>query len=133
MIADPWVTLLEDRLNFRFGFDRTSRYAYFTNQSPVAGEPAVFRTNADVSYCDVAFLPNLNRTGHLLLIAGAEVEGTEGGGEFVTSERSLSQFRTLAKLEGAAQWPYFEVLLISRKIGGSTPGFTPVAYRLVRP
>lgn len=132
-IANPWVNLFRDRLTFRFGFDRVSHFAYFENQEPRPGELKIYRTDSDVSYCQIAFLPNLAQTGNVLAISGAEVEGTEGGGEFVTSERSLGQLRSFMKLHGSRRFPYFEVLLKSSKIGGSTPGFAPVAFRILRP
>jgi hypothetical protein len=130
-IANPWVSLVEDRLSFRFGFDRVSQFAYFENRNPQPGEPKMYRTDSDISYCLVAFLPNLARTGNILAICGAEVEGTEGGGEFVTSERTVDQLRSLAKVGSGDRLPYFEVLLKSSKVGGSTPGFLPVVFRLL--
>jgi hypothetical protein len=133
IIANPWVSLIADKLNFRFGYDRGTRFAYFENLAPHAGEPRFYRTDSDVSFCHIAFLPNLTRTGNILAICGAEVEGTEGGGEFVTSERTLAELRTLAQLPPSARMPYFEVLLKSNKLGGSTPGFTPVAFRRLHP
>jgi hypothetical protein len=132
-IANPWISLVEDHLNFRFGFDRVSRFAYFENRKPRPGEPQVYRTDSDVSYCQIAFLPNLTRTGNILAICGAEVEGTEGGGEFVTSETSLVQLQSFGKVKTEERFPYFEVLLKSSKLEGSTSGFIPVAFRLVQP
>jgi hypothetical protein len=130
-IANPWVSLFEDRLNFRIGFDRLARFAYFENRDPRPGEPRMYRTDSDVSYCQIAFLPNLAHTGNILAICGAEVEGTEGGGEFITSEHSLGQLRSFAKLDNSGRLPYFEVMLKSNKVGGSTPGFAPVAFRVL--
>ena len=130
--ANPWVSLIEDRLTFRFGFDRVSRFAYFENRQPHPGELKIYRTDSEVSYCEIAFLPNLEHTGNILAISGAEVEGTEGGGEFVTNEHSMAQLRTLMRL-GGSRFPYFEIMLKSSKIGGSTPGFAPVAFRILQP
>ena len=131
--ANPWVELIADRLNFRFGFDQKSRYSYFENLAPQSGESKIYPTNSGVSYCDIAFLPNLGRTGNILAIAGTEAEGTEGGGEFVTSERSLAQLRSLAVPGRDCHVPYFEVLLKSSRVGGAAPGFHIVAFRLLRP
>lgn len=131
-IANPWVNVLEDRLNFRFGFDKVSRFAYFENRNPRPSEAKTYTTDAQISYCQIAFLPNPTRTGSVLLVSGAEVEGTEGGGEFVTSERSLAQLRSLAGVGSQDRLPYLEALLKSSKVGGATPGFTPVALRIVK-
>ena len=131
--ANPWVELIAERLNFRFGFDQKSRYSYFENLAPRAGEEKRYSTNSGVSYCHIAFLPNLGRTGNILAIAGTEVEGTEGGGEFVTNEQSMAQLRTLAVPGSDGRLPYFEVLLKSSRVGGAAPGFHIVALRLLRP
>src|SRR5207237_6569967 len=32
--ANPWDELIQDRLNFRFGFDQQTRRSYFTNLAP---------------------------------------------------------------------------------------------------
>jgi hypothetical protein len=86
-----------------------------------------------VSYCQIAFLPNLGKTGNVLVISGTEIEGTEGGGEFVTSESSIAQLRKSVGSNREARLPYFEVLLKSSRVGGATPGFSIVAFRLLQP
>jgi len=129
--ANPWVELIADRLNFRFGYDQKRRYSYFENLDPYPGELKLYQTDSGVSYCRIAFLPNLSRTGSILAISGTEVEGTEGGGEFMTSERLLGQLR--AALGTESRWPYFEVLLNSTRVGGSAPGFHLVATRVLKP
>ncbi len=78
-------------VEFWYGFDQKSRYSYFENLTP---SPANW-TDSTVSYCRLAFVPNLAGTGNILSISGTEIEGTAGGGEFVTSERSLTQLRSV--------------------------------------
>jgi hypothetical protein len=87
--ANPWVELIADRLNFRFGFDQKSRYSYFENLAPRPGEPVRYSTDSGVSYCHIAFLPNLGKAGNILAIAGTEVEGTEGAAR-VCDNRALA-------------------------------------------
>lgn len=131
--ANPWEYLLEDRLNFRFGYDQKTRYSYFENRNPLLGEPQFYRTDSNSSYCRIAFLPNLAGTGNILSIAGTEIEGTEGGGEFVTSERSLSKLMSLSGFGYGKPMPHFEILLKSSRVGGQTEGLSIVAARIVRP
>jgi hypothetical protein len=130
--ANPWVELIEDRLNFRFGYDEQTRRGYFENRRPLPGEPAVYRTDAHSSYCHIAFVPNLDRTGNILAIAGTEVEGTEGGGEFVTSSASLAHLRELVHTTADGKLPYFEVLLKSDRVGGVAPRFSITAARTIK-
>jgi hypothetical protein len=39
--ANPWVELIENKLNFRYVYDQTSHYSAFENHSARSGEPAI--------------------------------------------------------------------------------------------
>ena len=130
--ANPWVEVLADRLNFRYGFDQTLRYSYFENRSPPTGEQPIYRSDATTSLCQIALLPNLSQTGYILVIAGSEVEGTEAGGEFLTNERSVARL-TSAILKGrSGKLPPFEVLLRGVRVGGLAPRFEIVYAQALR-
>jgi len=131
--ANPWVELVENKMNFRFGFDDSSRQSYFENKQPKRGEQATYRNDSVVSYCDIAFLPNLSGTGNILVISGTEMEGTELGGEFLTAERWISGLPRFVPMDRNGRFPYFEMLLKSSKIGGAAPGFEVIASRLPQP
>jgi hypothetical protein len=127
--ANPWVELIEGQMNFRFGFDGKSRRSYFENRYPKPGEPAAYENDDVMSYCRVAFLPNLDRGGNILAISGTEMEGTEVGGEFLTSEKWISNLRRFIVLDRNGRFPSFEVLLRANKIAGPASGFEVVACR----
>ena len=65
-------------------------------------------------------------------VPAIEVEGTEGGGEFVTREQSLGQLRALVGMKADALLPYFELWLPSKRVGGVTTKLTIAAFRIVR-
>lgn len=130
--ANPWVELIESKLNFRYAYDQASHYSSFENHAAINGEPAVFHTDSKTSYCRIAFLPNLSGNGTILNIAGTETEGTEGGGEYMTNEKSLQQLRHRLGV-GRGPFPFFEILLRSDRVGGATPQLTIVATRLITP
>ncbi|MCE5308661.1 MAG: hypothetical protein LLG20_13565 [Acidobacteriales bacterium] len=135
--SNPWVELVEDQMNFRFGFDENDRAAFIVNRQSRAGEQGVYRavprSGMDAaSYCVIACLPNLSRTGSILMIAGTEMEGTEAGGEFLTSEHWLQNLSRSMQAAPHEPFPYFEVLLKNVKMGGTSPHFSVVAWRRVK-
>jgi hypothetical protein len=130
--ANPWGELIADRLNFHYGFDQKLRYSYFENRNPKPGESGIYRSDGGTSFCHIVFAPNLGRTGRILWIAGSEVEGTEGGGEFVTDERAISQLRAAVPMT-QGRFGYFEILLHSNRVGGVAPRFAVVASRPISP
>ena len=130
--ANPWAELIENQLNFRFGYDGKLRQSYFENRQPRAGEPSSYRNDDVTSYCRIAFLPNLDKTGSILTIAGTEMEGTEVGGEFLTSEKWISSLRHFVPFDKNGRFPSFEVVLRASKIAGPASGFEIVAHRTPR-
>jgi hypothetical protein len=127
--ANPWVEVVEPQLNFRFGFDGATSQSFFENRQPAAGELPMYRNGPAVSYCDIAFLPNLSKTGNLLVISGTEMEGTEAGGEFLTTPAGMATLQRYVKPDSSGRLAYFEALLKSSKIGGVAPGFEVIAFR----
>ena len=134
--SNPWTELFESQLNFRFTYDEQAREATIVNTSPAPGEPATYRVRGDrkelqEGYCRIAFLGNTARTGSVLLIAGTEMEGTEAGGEFLTSAPAMRQLRELLRLKPYEPFPWFEVLLRTTRIGGAAPRFEIVTVRRI--
>ena len=127
--TNPWVEIVENRLSFHFGFDMSTRQAYFENKHPLAGELASYANDPATSYCQIAFVPNLSGTGNTLVISGTDPEGTETGAEFLTTETGIASLRGRLGLDHAGQLPYFEVLLKSARVGGAIPSCEIVAAR----
>ncbi len=127
--TNPWVEMVENRMIFRFGFDMSTRQAYFENKQPLPGESPIYANDNSTSYCQVTFLPNLAGTGNLLVISGTDPEGTETGAEFLTTEAGIKKLRQRLMFNRAGQLPYFEVILKSARIGGATSGCEIAAAR----
>lgn len=134
-ISNPWAGLFSEKLNFQFDWDAAHR-GQFINRAPLPGEQPLYsmRSNAGESgsaYAVVAFVPNVNGEGHVLLVAGTTAEGTEAAGEFITDDK-----RTAAALKALAIDPdgpprYFEILLEAKTIAGSASQSTVLASRVV--
>lgn len=77
----PWIALLENELNFRFVYKPKENRAWIENQHPAAGEAPSYINHwnglAETDYAVIALVPNLNRTGHILLLEGLDGAGTE--------------------------------------------------------
>jgi hypothetical protein len=130
--TNPWVEIVEDRMNFHYSFDVATRQASFENRHPFAGELLVYANGPSISYCQIAFLPNPGGTGNLLVISGTDVEGTEAGAEFLTSEAGIASLRRRVPADRKGQLPYFEALVKSARLGGVAPGSEIVASRIGR-
>ncbi|MES2390192.1 MAG: hypothetical protein V4555_01025 [Acidobacteriota bacterium] len=130
--ANPWVELIENKLKFRYVYDRVSHHSAFQDVSPAPGQSGLYLTDSKTSFCRIAFLPNLSGNSNILNVAGTETEGTEGGGEYITNEKMMAQLRQRLGA-GGPTFPYFEALLRSDRIGGATPQLTIVAVRLIQP
>jgi hypothetical protein len=128
--SNPWVDLFADRMNFTVEYDPDHFVSYIRNRSPAAGEQATYTSppspDPTTGYSVVAYLPNPDQPGKVLIIAGTGSEATEGAGEFLTSEASLENFK---KLLHVSTLPYFEVLLKTAHLDSTPLGAQVVAYR----
>jgi len=136
--ACPWLSLFENTLNFQFEHDPVRHVSAFRNRSPQPGEPASYQATASNAvggkvYSSVALLPNLTRTGRVLILMGARTEGTAAAGEAVTTPRILETILQAVGYSGSGPLPYFEALLESRVIGNSSAAPNVVAVRRYAP
>jgi hypothetical protein len=137
--ANPWVELFEPKMNFLFDFDTKVGRPLFRNRSPRSGEQAIYMTNGangntDDSYAVVALLPNLNRTGNVLIIEGTNMEGTEAGVEYLTGldlAKEMPPELAARVAKRRPNPPYFEILLKLRTVGGTSESVEPIAYRML--
>ncbi len=124
--ANPWDELYENRLNFTQAAADGHDLIPVTNRAPAHGERATYIPSDTIQYCVVAYLPNPDHNGRILLIQGTSSEATEAGGDFLLSESQMSSFQ---RLLGTAKFPYFELLLKATAVQG-TPITTSIeAYR----
>jgi hypothetical protein len=135
--SNPWNLLFEPQLNFRFGFDYDLQQhsAYIRNVAPQAGEKAVYRAAGvgevgDV-YSTIALVPNLNRTGYVLIVAGTTAEGTEAAGEFLMNRETADGLTRELLRRNNGHLPYFEALLRSNAFAGVAQGARVIAIRIL--
>lgn len=121
--SDPWVSLFEQQLNFCFSFSPKSDTApIILNRHPLHDEQPIYANNHvgtwHNTYGTIAYLPNLNGTGHVLLIGGLNMAGTQAAGEFVLDPALMQQTLRHAKAPNGTIRP-FEILIATSNIAAN--------------
>src|SRR5258708_1577891 len=128
--ANPWVRLFDDQMNFSLDYDNVHSQSFIANRHPQSGEQAIYAapmdTNTFVGYSVIAYLPNPSRTGNAIILAGTDSDATSAAAEFLTSEEQLSKLRNTLHVK---KFPYFEVLLKTSRLSGTSFNAEPLAYR----
>ncbi len=127
--SNPWVELYKSRMNFFLEYEPATQRSYIVNRSPRPGEKAVYEASVDRSqgYSVVSFLPNLSERRYALILSGSDSQATRAAGEFIASSEGLAQIRQKMP---QGPFPYFEVLLGSSRLVGTTLNTEIFAYRV---
>jgi hypothetical protein len=132
--SNPWASLFEQQLNFRFSYDpRKRRAPVILNQRPLAGEQPVYQNDYEGpwhrTYGTVSWQPNLDGAGHVLLISGIDMAGTEAAGVFVLNPSLMKPILTRATTpDGAIR--SFELLIESDNVAANASRPRAVVERI---
>jgi hypothetical protein len=132
--SNPWVELFQKNLDFQFEFPNDSNDAVIHNLHPMAGEKTFYETDqkdpARTTFGVIALAPNLDGTGHVLLIEGINMAGTEAAGDYLFSDAFATLLHQISDSKG--NMIPFEVLLATSNIGANAPQPLIVAQRIGR-
>jgi hypothetical protein len=128
--SNPWALFYSDHLDFRFVFDQGSGQEIVENLHPRNGESSTYVPTAlgfatGQSFAVASYLRNPDHLGHVLLIAGANAEGTEAVSNLMTDSTALSAVMSRCGLPRRAPVPNFQLLLRLSTMAGS-PGHSEV-------
>lgn len=130
--SNPWAEVFQHNLNFRFDYKPEQHNSWIINQAPGPGENASYENNWDgpshQTFAVVAFVPNLNGSGHVLLIQGLDMAATQAAAEFVCRDADMAPILQKATRSNGTLGP-FEVLLQTTSIGANAPSARVVASR----
>ncbi len=131
--SNPWVGLFDENRRFRIEHDTELNRAFLRDSSPKRGKPAIYVCDNPSegpyeSYGIVAAVPNLDGTGHALLIAGTNMQATEAAGEFLTNPGRFDAFLREINWLPDSKLPVFEVVLKLVTMGGSSVANEIIAY-----
>ena len=128
--ANPWVYLFDDEMNFSLDYDYEHGQAFIANRHPRAGEQPTYSgtmdPNALVGYSVIAYLPNPSHTGNVIVLAGSDSDATDAAAEFLTSEEKMEAFQNTLHTKS---FPYFEILLKTSRLSGTSFSAEMLAYR----
>ena len=132
--SNPWGELFQKDLNFQFESSPKSDDVVVHNLHPIAGENAFYETNhtdpARSTFGVIAVTPNLDGTGHVLLIEGINMAGTEAAADYLFSDASVPLLGQIFDSKGNIL--PFEVLLETSNIGANAPRPRIVSQRILR-
>jgi hypothetical protein len=128
--SNPWALFYSDHLDFRFVFNQASGQEIVENLHPHSGESSTYTPTAlgfatGQSYAVASYLRNPDHLGHVLLIAGADAEGTEAVSGLITDSAQMLAVMKRCGLPHKGPIPNFQLLLRLSTMAGS-PGHSDV-------
>lgn len=135
--ANPWGQLFENRFNFRVvpepGEPSSSE---IHNLHPMAGEAAEYRPHMDgnlnVNYVRVAILPNLDNTGHVILMSATSPESLEAASEYLLSAASYRELLARFHARSIEALPPVEFLLEAKGLNAAPGSRRILSIRIVK-
>lgn len=134
--SDPWFTLFSDQLDFRFVMDKDSGSESIRNLRPRQNEQAQYIPSAlgwatGDSYAILALVRNPDQSGQVLLLAGANAEGTEAAGKLITDLPRLSTELRNCGISPTGPLRHFEMLLHLNTMAGTPNNIDLVACHIL--
>ena len=122
--SNPWTAFFSDQLNFRLVYDKNAGQEIVRNLHPSPSEQAQYVPTAlgwatGQSYAVIALVRNPDQNGQVLLLGGANAEGTEAAGKLVTELPRLITTLKACGISPAGPPLHFELLLRLNMMAGS--------------
>jgi hypothetical protein len=134
--SNLWTTLFNDQLDFRFVFDDASHQEILRNVHPRPGESSSYVPTAKgwatgQSFATISFVQNPGKEGQVLILAGANGEGTEATGELVTNGPRLAAALQGCGISSAQPVRHFQLLLRLNTMAGSPSNVDVLACHIL--
>jgi hypothetical protein len=131
--SNPWASIADSSANFRIVYRQGMQGAMIINAKPQPGEAPSYASHwnepAHETFALIAFLPNLGGSGHLLLLQGLDVAGTQAAAETLFHQNAIAPvLRRATRPDGSLR--YFEILLRSTSIESNATGSQVIASRV---
>lgn len=133
--SDPWVELLQKQLNFQFVCELHVNHCSIVNTNPAGDERKIYENESQkpshTTYGVLAFTPNLNHTGVILLIEGLNVAATQAAADTVLDEATMDPILKQAIQPNGKLRP-FELLIQTTSVDAAPLPPQVIAMRFER-
>lgn len=131
--SDPWTALAQASANFRIVSNPSMRSDTLVNAKPRPGEAASYVSHwndpAHETFSLIEYLPNLSGSGHILLLQGLDVAGTQAAAETLLHPGVITPIlRRATRPDGTLR--SFEILLRSASIGSNATDTQVIGSRI---
>lgn len=131
--SNPWAEVAQQNLNFRILYSNEKQQAWIVNVKPQTGEANTYVSHwneaAHKTYATIAFTPNLGGNGHILLIQGLDVAGTQAAAEMLFRGDAVAPILNRASLPGG-NLRSFEIVIESTSIESNAANAHVIASRI---
>lgn len=131
--SNPWAGLFDGGTNFHIVPSADMVSASIVNARPLKGEAAIYASHwnepAHETYALILFVPNLTGNGHVLVIEGLDVAGTQAAAELLFRPGPIASIIRGAQASDGSIRP-FEILLRATSIQSSSEGTQIIATRV---
>jgi hypothetical protein len=131
--SNPWASIADNNANFHIVYRQGMGGATIINEKPQPGEQASYESHwnepAHETFALIAFLPNLSGNGHLLLLQGLDVAGTQAAAEALFHPAAMAPILQRAtRPDGSIR--SFEILVRSTSINWNSTDSQVIASRI---
>lgn len=131
--SNPWAEVAQKNMNFRIAYRSQIQEAWIENTKPLPAESAVYVSHwnepSHETYALISFQPNLSGNGHLLLIQGLDIAGTQAAAETLFRKDTIAPIlRQASSSNGGVR--SFEILLQCTSIDSNAANTKIIASRI---
>lgn len=131
--ANPWVELFRNHVGLSIEYDTGHRKQICRDRRAAGGQPSEYVPTAltggnGESYAMIALLRNPGQSGHVLLVAGTNMEGTETAADLAMDRSRLEPILRKASVDTAIP-VQFEILLKLTSMAGAASASEVVLAR----
>ena len=132
--GNPWVSLFEPQLNFALEEDKETHQFHFLNKNPEPGEQKTYANEQEphgdyLSYVAIALVPNLTKTGYVLLLNGSIMDSNEAAAHLIFDGDLSPPLLQAINHQAADKSEYLEIFLRVHSLQGAPSKFDVIATR----